>query len=345
MNDDDYLWDKSGEPDPGVRELEGKLSRFAWKPRELAARPRATTRESSRTAPLRARIALAAGIAAVSAAALWSWEGRHASGGTGVSVVALAGAPRVGGVPVAASPVPLAANEEIVTPAAARARVVLAAGIGYVDVEPATAISLREASAERQRLVLERGVIHAQVVAPPRLFVVDTPAATAIDLGCAYTLSVDSHGAGTLSVTSGWVELARGPRVSVVPAGAACEMRPGVGPGTPYYTDASAAFRAALARVDGGRIDATDVGALVAEARPRDALTLVHVLPLLREAERRAVVDQLSALSPPPAGVTAEAVVALQPWALMAWRDAVVDADVPWKGLDPRDKLLPEIPR
>jgi len=37
------------------------------------------------------------------------------------------------------------------------------------------------------------------------VFVVDTPSASAIDLGCAYTLHVNEDGSGTLRTTLGWV--------------------------------------------------------------------------------------------------------------------------------------------
>ena len=43
-------------------------------------------------------------------------------------------------------------------------------------------------------LRLAHGRLSARVTAPPRLFVVDTPAATAIDLGCAYDLAVLTDG-------------------------------------------------------------------------------------------------------------------------------------------------------
>jgi len=43
--------------------------------------------------------------------------------------------------------------------------------------------------------------------APPRLVIVETASARAVDLGCAYTLSVDAAGGRRLRVTSGWVAL------------------------------------------------------------------------------------------------------------------------------------------
>ena len=55
-----------------------------------------------------------------------------------------------------------------------------------------------------------------------------------------------TQGASLLHVTSGWVALQLKDRESMVPAGAACATRPGIGPGTPYFEDASQTFRTAL---------------------------------------------------------------------------------------------------
>ena len=123
------------------------------------------------------------------------------------------------------------------------------ADIGQVEVEPNTLMRLVETSEDEHRLALDRGSIEAKIVAPPRIFFVDTPSAVAVDLGCAYSLDVDEAGNGLLHVTSGWVELVRDGRNSYVPIGTMCLLRAGVGPGTPYFNDASDAFRQALEEV------------------------------------------------------------------------------------------------
>src|SRR5437870_3865902 len=88
-----------------------------------------------------------------------------------------------------------------------------------------------------------RAWLHAVIAAPPGQFVVDTPSATATDLGCAYTLRVDEDGSGLLSVEQGWVALEANGLESFVPAGASCRIDPARGPGTPRYDDDDAAYR------------------------------------------------------------------------------------------------------
>jgi hypothetical protein len=136
-----------------------------------------------------------------------------------------------------------------------------------------------------------------------------------------------------LHVTSGWVALELQDRESVVPAGAACETRPGLGPGTPYFEDASKVFRDSLKLVD---FD-TDVNArsaalvsILDQARPRDTLTLWHLLARVDGEDRARVYDKMAALFPPPAGVTREGVLALNQQMLDAWRE---ELERTWMGV------------
>ena len=175
--------------------------------------------------------------------------------------------------------------------------------IGRVDVDPNTRLQLVEARGRAHRMALEKGTIHAQIWAPPKFFVVDTPSAVATDLGCAYTLQVDASGAG-LASHERWVGFEFKGRESFIPQEAVCATRPGVGPGTPYYEDAPSGYAAALTILDFGLPgDAARAAALqtvLSSARKRDALTLWHLLTRGTTDERRLVFDRMAALVPPP---------------------------------------------
>jgi hypothetical protein len=210
-------------------------------------------------------------------------------------------------------------GEWLETDAGSRAQIKVA-DIGQVEIDPGTRIRLVETRETEHRLELARGRMHANIYAPPRLFFVDTPSAVAADLGCAYTLEVDDAGSSVLHVTAGWVAFETKDRESMVPAGAACRTQPGVGPGTPYFEDASQLFLNALAKFDfaGGGREALRL--VVSEARARDTLTLWHLLARVEGEERAGVYERLAALAPPPAGVTREGVLLLDPTMLSAWK-------------------------
>jgi hypothetical protein len=198
--------------------------------------------------------------------------------------------------------------------------------IGVVDVEPNTRIRLVAASPREHRLTLARGEISATVSAPPRLFLVDTPASTAVDLGCAYKIKTDESGDGVLRVTSGWVSLEWKGRESLVPAGANCRTRSGTGPGTPYFDDAPEALQQALGAFDFGKGGEESLRTILSQARVRDTLSLWHVLSRVEPRDRVRVMDRMVELVPLPAGVSREKALQLDPATLKSWRE-----ELAWK--------------
>jgi len=201
-----------------------------------------------------------------------------------------------------AGPGTLRVGQWIETDASSRALIEVGR-IGQVEVRPGTRIRLVVARADEHRLALARGAIEAKVDTIPRLFFVETPVGTAIDLGCAYMLEMDSLGNGLLHVTAGEVEFQSSAYAARVPMGALVLTRAGVGPGIPYVEDAPEALRRAL--------DASDVRGVLAAARPDDAISLWHVLQRVDSGARGAVYDRLRALVPPPPGVSRGAALAL----------------------------------
>lgn len=179
--------------------------------------------------------------------------------------------------------------------------------LGSIELEPGSRARLLAAGEREQRLELARGGLSAFIMAPPRLFVVEVPGATAFDMGCAYTLAVDEAGDGVLRVSAGWVELDGRGVVSRVPAGAMCEIEKARGPGIPRFEDADPAWAAAVDRLQGG--DSGAIDDVLAGARARDTLTLWHVLLAAAPADRPRITDRILGISGVE-GVDREALVA-----------------------------------
>ncbi len=193
--------------------------------------------------------------------------------------------------------------------------------IGTVDIAPNTRMQLLTARADEHRLKLAHGSISAQILAPPRLFFVETPASTVVDLGCAYTMTVDEAGIGLLRVTSGWASLEWSGRESLVPAGASCPTRPHIGPGTPSFDDAPERLRQALLAFDFADGGSGAVDAVLTAARERDTLTLWHLLTRVEQRDLVRVVDRMETLTPLPSGVPRDKAIALDPETLKRWRE------------------------
>jgi hypothetical protein len=321
-----YLWDRSGEADAEVRRLEEMLAAFRMPERPLDLGSVAETyrerwwqwpRWSLAAAACAAVVALAVGIALLRPRSEAGW-----------AVTALEGTPQIAGKPTLKGE--LRVGQRLQTTGDARARLRVD-GIGELEVGGNSELELAERSQHRQRVVLRYGAIHARVTAPPAVFVVDTPAARAVDLGCEYSLSVDKEGNGNLVVEAGWVMLDYEYSQSLVPQGAEAQIRAG-GRLTPaYFSDASPTFKALLVQLAIGddqpqaaRLKA--LGTLLAEARVRDAYTLINLFRRSTREERLLVYDRLTQLVPAPAGVAHDAVADGDLRVLSPWWEAVYDA-------------------
>jgi len=328
---DDYLWDGSGEPDPEVQKLENALGRYCHNQPAPAFDQLAEIRpvkQRRRFFSLRFSFPLGAVTAIILiGATLFYFLRRPNPGvdsGPAWDVARLEGTPRIGwhSLGEKSGLGKLGIGQTLVTDSSSRATITLDE-TGSVEVDAGSRLRLVANGPGRKRLSLERGTIHATIWAPPGEFVVDTPSAVAVDLGCVYTLQVDDSGAGLLRTTMGWVGFKLNGHESFIPAGAVCKTRPKIGPGTPYFEDASASFRDALFRFDfeshtPAERDAL-LGILLSDARKNDALTLWHLLYRVSDADRPGLYDRLASLAPPPAGVTREGILHLDRPMLDAW--------------------------
>jgi hypothetical protein len=242
--------------------------------------------------------------------AVWSWNRNHA---TRWEVVRS----RQG---QAASTESIRAGEWLQTDASSHAEMRVG-NIGTVEVEPGTRLRIIATRPNENRLSLQHGEIAATISAPPKLFFVETKSATAIDLGCQYRMKVDDSGNGLLSVTLGWVSFEWQGRESLVPAGASCRTRAGAGPGTPFFVDAPKNLTTALDEFDFSGGSEVALRTILADARSRDTLTLWHLLSRVAEPLRPLVYDRMVSFAPPPAGVSRDKALALDPQTLKLWKD------------------------
>jgi hypothetical protein len=181
--------------------------------------------------------------------------------------------------------------------------------MGEVEIQPNSRLKLVETTLEVHRISLNHGKINAAIWAPPGLFIVETPSATAIDLGCMYNLEVAEDGSGLLKVISGWVAFQAGEIKSLIPTGALCKTKNSFGPGTPYFEDASEQFKAALDEFDFNKDKKDILSILLKEAREKDALSLWHILSKVNKEEREKTYSRMTELIAVPEGITFEGVM------------------------------------
>lgn len=212
----------------------------------------------------------------------------------------------------------LAVGDWLETDAFSRARLTIA-DIGHAEIGPNSRLRLVATRQTEHRLEMTQGRMSAWVSAPPRIFIVETPSGTAVDLGCSYDLFVNEYGNGTIHVTSGEVSLEFDGKESFVPTGAMCETRRGFGPGTSYSDLSSEAVRKALRQFDFEKGGPNAVNSILKNAMNVDAITLWHLLQRVDEPARETVYDRFASLVPPPKQVTKEGILRLDKNMLEDW--------------------------
>jgi hypothetical protein len=309
MNDN-YLWDRSGVPDAEIERMEQALEPFRHRVRPARVpRVRWTAALAAAAAVVLAALMIARTTVAPVQPAAWQ-------------VASLEGTARLGSGSARVD-MPVRPGQ-VLTTGGGSAVTLESEPVGRIDLGPDSEL---HASAGRT-VTLERGTLHAFIWAPPREFVVETPSARAVDLGCEYTLEVDHSGGGLLRVSMGWVAFQYDGHEAFIPAGAECFTSRQTGPGIPFYEDAPPRFRAGLENWNKGGL-----GDVLAEARQRDGLTLWHLLTRVPPAERAAVFDRFAQLVPLPPEVAREAAIRGDPHTIdLCWNALNLENTSWWRG-------------
>ena len=338
---DEYLWDRSGLVDAEVEALEVLLGRYGS---PAVGDARAPWRTGSDGHGLGARRWPAPALASAAVLVLAfgvAWMGptvptvvREAEGWR---LTALDGTPRVASRLVDEGLV--APGAWIETDAASSAQLDVG-GAGRLIIAPRSKLRITRTAPGDHRMHLDHGTVDALILGAPGQVVLSTPGATAVDLGCAYTLTTDATGHGSLVVTSGWVGLLHDGREAFIPADASVAVYGDAGPGIPTTATASSALVAAVRVFDAASDTASRAGALddiLAIAGHGDALTLWHLLDCVPSDERGRVHDALAAEVDPPPGVTREGIMDGDRAMVDAWWGALGYGDVEWWRLWRRD--------
>jgi hypothetical protein len=305
---DDYLWDRSGEPDADVEALEKALRPLG----HVAAPPPAARR------PRRVLLYAAAAVVLVAiGAGVTAWLLRPERKTGGISIRDLSSGRSLG---------------EDTWIVAGDSGVELALGdVGRVTLDGGSRLQVRRAEKDLARLYLEHGSLEARVAADarPRFFQVETPATRCVDLGCRYVLSVDAAGTSRVEVLTGRVAFEDAGREVYVPAGAGCIARAGAGAGTPRFLDAPPRLVAALDAFDAlpraaseeRREKARAIFAAVPDAR--QALVLWHLLQDPDADVAEEAMASLERITAPPSGCRCVAGTRPTPDDVRLWKDTL----------------------
>ena len=261
----DWLWDRSGPPDPELAALERLLRPLGHdgRPlRELPAPPRIARRWWLLAAAAALLLALGGG--------LWLW-------------------------PRARELAPGAASRAFAT--GKTARKIELGDLVTITLQPGSKLLFDHWQPGKEALFkLEQGALAAHVAPPPavqpRFFLMDTPRGRVVDMGCDYVLKLLDDGSAYIDVLTGGVQFEFGDRRVFVPAGASTTVTKDLGASTPLLRGTDLDLRKAVQEFD----MVTAKG--LAEARGR---ALKAVLAACRQPRESSLVLWHLLLDPEPA--------------------------------------------
>lgn len=308
----EYLWDPNATPDSETVRFEEALRDFRFQPESLSLPRHRRTQGFA----WRAAVISAAAVLALMAGTWSVWE---LSKPSPWSVATVQGTPDVrAGVQVTDR---LGPGSVVTTDPVSSARIAVGR-VGVVDVAPGSRLTVLRQDGEEHRLALSYGTVHANIWARPRFFIVETPAVAAVDLGCVYTLTVDSTGNGMLGVSFGEVQLEGSRGITLVAAGTVARFY-GNRLGIPFPINASPGFKDAVASIDRGGGLSQVLPILLSDATEQGTITLWHLFERADSVTRTVIYDRIVALVPAPPAVIKAAALALDPQTLSLWRDAL----------------------
>jgi hypothetical protein len=311
QTESDYLWNPDAVSDAEIVRIERALAKFRDDDRPLAL-------PDARRPRVRRHWKIIGGLALAASVVFAAFE---LNGPAAWSVELLSGNARGDGTPLATG-ARVASGQRLETDRASTLR--LAVGrVGVADLAPNSRLRVVGTGAAEHRLRLERGTLHVTVWAPPRFFVVEAPRFTAVDLGCVYSLQVDSGGASRLIVRQGEVEIQATGRSVLVSAGTIVELDSAGHAGVPYPIGSAHAWRERLASIARGDTADSLLTPLLRAPRGAEVISLWHLSARVEPATRVRIYDALAPLTPAGAAVRREDVERLDPTAMEQWRLAL----------------------
>jgi hypothetical protein len=311
QTESDYLWNPAAAPDAEIVRIERALAKFRHKDRPFALR------QATRFG-VRRRWQVAAALAVAACAVFAALE---LTGPAPWSVELLAGNARGDGTPLATG-ARVVSGQRLETDRASTLRIAVGR-VGVADLAADSRLELVGTGATEHRLRLARGTLHVTVWAPPRFFVVETPRFTAVDLGCVYSLHVDSGGSSRLGVRQGEVEIQATDRSVLVTAGTVVEIDSMGRAGVPFPVTSTRVWRERLAAVARGDTADSLLTPLLRAPRGTEVISLWHLSARVSPAIRVRIYDVLAPLAPAGAAVRREDVARLDPTAMEQWRIAL----------------------
>ncbi len=190
--------------------------------------------------------------------------------------------------------------------------------IGDIDIAPASEVKLVTVNKKEYTLFLRTGKISAKTWSPPDFFKIEIPSGEITDLGCAFSLEVNSDNSSVLQVSSGWIKLKSGNEKIIIPAGMSFKTNEDGNLGVPLNINTSPEFKNAV-EIYENENKADALQNILSNARKIDEVSLWYLLKESNPPDKRMIYDKLAEFVLPPENVNYNGILNGDKEMLLSW--------------------------
>lgn len=196
---------------------------------------------------------------------------------------------------------------------------VLIPKIGTLDIGPLSVLNLVRAKDGSNEIQINRGTVTINNSIDMPELIVKAENVDIIDRGGQFTVQNTGYEGAIISVKFAFVELEYNGDTYYIDENYSCKVRSGFRPGIPFHKDASDSLKAAIENFDYKNGGESAVEKIIALAKEHDALTLLALIPQVKQLQRQIIFQEISNRFPPPESVTRAGILRLEQEMLYRW--------------------------
>ena len=191
--------------------------------------------------------------------------------------------------------------------------------IGNVEVNENSLIVLKKAKDGDNIIILRQGSINVTNTSNMPDFSIELKNYIVIDRGGEFSISIDEDSNIKIFVRFGFAEINNGEETIYLDEGYICEIRTGVGIGSPYRDDASEQLKEEIKNFDYQNGGEKSLNKIVELATEKDMLTLLALIPNSSQMGRQILFQAITNKFPPPESVTRMGIIKSDSQMLYLW--------------------------
>jgi hypothetical protein len=196
---------------------------------------------------------------------------------------------------------------------------VLIPKVGALELGSSSVVQLTKAKDGANQVRINRGIISIINSNEMPELIVESGNLNIIDRGGEFTVYANDYNDAIIFVKYGFVEIEFNGETFYVDENYSCRIKSGFRPGIPFHKNASDTLKAAIEEFDYKNGGENSVEKIISAAKEYDVLTLLALIPQVKQLQRQIIFQEISNRFPPPENVTRAGILRLEKEMLYRW--------------------------